>query len=64
MSMLVSTLDYGVYVEHMAHEHTGIWCLYMSMLTSILDLFSEGGSADYLVTGTWSSKAANEVTQE
>lgn len=27
------------------------------------NLFSEGGSADYIVTGTWSSKAANEVNR-
>ena len=26
-----------------------------------MGFFSEGGSADYLVTGTWSSKAAVEV---
>ena len=28
-----------------------------------MNLMKEGGSADYLVTGTWSAKAANEAVK-
>jgi len=40
---------------------------YLSKLSSVPErsafcfFFSEGGSADYIVTGAWSAKAAKEV---